>query len=177
MMSCVQMALALTLAICACAPRGADEGPTAATLRNAIESNGAAVALKALYGDPASWAFVLRRISSGDSEWFDVAESLRRVSDAGTSEQLDHAAGEALGTNPALILGRATGPFHLSDLCEAPDHDDQRFETLERALSELDRRISALERLGDPGLSLVRDDCLASLRGAEQELRRFFTAK
>jgi hypothetical protein len=82
--------------------------------------------------------------------------------------------GEALGTNPELVLARATGPFFPSNVCQAPDVDDPRFDGIELALAELNRRIAAVRRVTDPGLAMVRDDCVSSLANSEQGLREFF---
>jgi hypothetical protein len=151
-------------------------GQTAQSVLHEIESQGAARTLQARYADPPAWASVLRNVGSGAPEWFQVAEALRSVSDAGASEELDCAVGEALGANPGLVLGHATGPFFVSEVCSAPDVDDERFGSLQLALAELNRRIAAVQNVAEPGLTLVRDDCLSSLVQSEHGLRRFFGA-
>ena len=142
-----------------------------------VETLGAKTTLNELYRDGKQWKAVLRGIASGTSEWFAVAEALWPASDAQLSEALIAAVGEALGSNARLILLHATGPVFVSEVCRAAELDDERFNTLAKALGELNRRIKGLRRVSDPGLAEVREDCLRSLRQSEAEVRQYFDSR
>src|SRR5512132_3437544 len=145
-----------------------------AEILHEIQTFGARATLNALYRDDDQWTAVLRGIGGGMPEWIAVAEALKRVADAHPSESLDAAMGEALGRNAQLVLSHSAGPFALSSVCAGPDVDDERFDTLAKALAELNRRIRGVERVNDPVLARVRGDCVTALRESEGDLRRFF---
>ena len=153
---------------------GAQTATTPAEILRDVQAIGARATLNALYRNDEQWATVLRGIASGTPQWIDVAEALRRASDAHSSDALDGAVAEALGTNARSVLSRATGPFVLSAICGAPDLHDERFDTLREALAELNRRIRGVERVQDPLLAALRKDCLDSLRASEPDLRHYF---
>ena len=148
--------------------------PRPSDILHDVRTIGAKATLNELYRDDEKWSTLLRGIGGGTAEWFAVAEALRPVTDAHPSEALEAAVGEALGTNAQLILSHATGPFFLATVCKSPDVDDERFDSLRTALTELNRRIRGVERVQDPALAQVRTDCLTALRGSESELRRYF---
>lgn len=150
--------------------------PRPAEIVRDVRSIGAKTTLIELYRDETRWLVVLRGIAGGTSDWFAAAEALRPASDGHQAEALDAAVGEGLARNAGLILSRAAGPFVLSAICRAPDVHDPRFGKYDKAVVELNRRIRGVERVDDPALAGVRNDCLSALRESERELRRFFGA-
>src|SRR6185437_5710533 len=148
--------------------------PRPSEILHDVQTIGAKATLNELYRDDETWIGILRGIAGGTPEWLAVAEALRPVADAHPAEALAGAVGEALGRNARLILSHAAGPFFLSDVCGAPDVDDDRFDKLPAALSELNRRVRGVERVQDPALAQVRTDCLNSLHEGEAKLREFF---
>jgi hypothetical protein len=168
-----RVAVLLGLLFVSASAKAADQ-LDAPAVQHQIAADGAKATVKSLYSNPTAWQSLLRHISTGAPRWFDVGEALRPGSDAGASNELIAAVAESMGSNPALVLSHATGPFYLSDLCGAPDVDDHRFGSLKLALSELNRRIAAVEQVSRPELTAVRRDCLGSLRRSESDLRRYF---
>lgn len=162
-------------ALTATVARAAQQSP--AELKRVIADRGPSAVLQDVYSDQELWQSLLGSIASGSVAWLEIAESLRTVSDAGASEQLTLAVGEALASAPAAVLSRAKGPFHLSEVCTGPDVDDGRWQTYETAAAELVRRIQTVEGVSEPGLRQVRDDCVASLRASDAGLKKFFGKK
>jgi len=146
-------------------------------VKQLIADRGPSAVLHDVYSDDKRWQPLLRGIASGSVAWLEIAESLRTVSDGAASEELTLAVGEALASAPAAVLSRATGPFHLSEVCSGPDVDDARWQTYESAEAELVRRIHVVEGVSDQTLRQVRDDCVASLRASDDGLKSFFGKK
>lgn len=152
---------------------------TAEAIQREIERNGAAAALNELYSDPEAWVSALGGIATGTPAWLRVAELLRPASDAGASEQLELAVGEALGSSPDIVLSwlvtqQGANHYEVPFVCGGIDVDDDRFNGLDLALAEVNRRIRAVEKVADPRLQSVREQCLSKLRESPGHLRRFF---
>lgn len=93
---------------------------------------------------------VLSGIASGTSSWLAVARDLRPVSDAGASQQLDLAVGEALEHRPGNVLRLAIPPFVLGTVCGGPDMDDARYDGARRVMRAVELRQRRLREIHDP---------------------------
>ena len=151
----------------------------AEAIQREVAQAGAAATLNRLYSDPEAWVSALGGIATGTPSWLRVAELLRPASDAGASEQLELAVGEALGSSPVVVLSwlvtqQGANHYEVSFVCGGIDVDDDRFNGFDLALSEVNSRIRAVEQVAEPELQPVRDQCLSELRESPDHLRRFF---
>ena len=122
-----QIALLFLLAASASASGATSITPN--TISQQISTLGAKAALQAIYDNKTTWAQLLAGIASGTKDWLLIADQLRRVSDAGTSEQLGLAVGEALERRPENVLSLGIAEFGVETVCGAPDVDDVRFDS------------------------------------------------
>lgn len=106
-----------------------------------IESRGAMVIVSELYADHKAWHSVLQKIASGDESWLRVANALRAGTDAGASEMLTLAVGEALEHNPNNVFRIASKAFRVSAICGGPDVDDVRYNSYELSMNAINLRI------------------------------------
>ncbi|HJT17127.1 MAG TPA: hypothetical protein VJ853_07060 [Thermoanaerobaculia bacterium] len=111
---------------------------------------------------------VVARAADGELCWMEVADSLRSVSDAGASEELDEAMSQALANNPERVLPFFVrdGGFHIDIVCSgsqvAPE-DNAKFRRWVKQAR------SALEKLQvPPGLERERKQCLAEVERAKR---------
>ncbi len=147
---------------------------SAATILKEVSFRGAKKEVQRLYSKDSLWQAVLKGIASGSEEWLTVAVSLKPSTDAGSSEALDLAIGEALEQNANLVLKR----FGSSkSICGAPDIDDPKYDTYEKALSAVQLRIGKVQAINDVGIKFQRDSCLDSLKESVTGLQNFFGKK
>lgn len=157
--------------------------PGAITSR--IDKFGAKIVLSEAYYDKTGWKQVLAGISTGNPEWLKIASVLRGASEAGASEELTLALGEALGNRPLDVLrfliksGMPAQPvkagvFDVDSLCRGVDIDDDRFNSTELALREIDKRKQALSGVTDPELKNMRDTCIRKLEASKTAISRYF---
>jgi len=139
-----------------------------------IQKRGAKAVVKAFYENCDLWNELLRRIASGEREWIEVAIYLKPGADAGASEMLNFAVGEAIENAPETVLKAAVENYDLKEICCGPDVDDARYSTYSKALATTKRRIEALQKVEDEALQQNRDKCIGNLQEAISRLRRFF---
>jgi hypothetical protein len=137
-------------------------------------SLGARATLERLYNDQRQWSALLAGIATGAPSWLKVATTLRGVSDAGASEQLDLAVGEALEHRPADVLSLAIPSFSLDVVCDGPDVDDPRFDSYELSIAAIERRQAKLRSIHKQSLAALRDSCIADLQKAKSNVARFY---
>jgi len=147
---------------------------TPQTVLDSAASLGARPTLERLYNDQRQWSALLAGIATGAPPWLKVATTLRVVSDAGASEQLDLAVGEALEHRPADVLSLAVPTFSLKVLCDGPDVDDPRFDSYGLSMAAIEQRQAKLRSIQKPSLAAVRDSCIAELEKAKSDVARFY---
>lgn len=128
-------------------------------------------ALTEIAGDDVKWAKFHALIARGDERTMRLAMKLHRVADGHVAEDIAHAFGEALKTNPTGALSIGGAEISIDILCGPPDVDEPAFDSRDRALRELRRRRAALARTH--GASRA-SDCLTRLAAAETGIRRFY---
>jgi hypothetical protein len=133
-------------------------------IRRAIKGIGARAVLIDIYEDWDEWDALLDHIVQGNREWLEIANLLKPVSDAGASEMLDIAVGEALERQPEYVLTVALKIFDLDLVCAAWEYGMPGYETPEQAIGMLEARIESLERLKDNELLPVRNECIEVIR-------------
>ena len=152
----------------------ADTPMTPSSVLESVASIGARDTLRRIYDDKGRWSALLSSIATGEPAWLDVAKKLRAVSDAGASEQLTLAVGEALEHLPANVLKLAAPEFPIENVCGGPDVDDSRFDSYELSVAAINRRESRLRALHQPSLAGVRDLCISELEKAKAGIAQFY---
>jgi hypothetical protein len=141
-----------------------------------ISSVGAKPALAEIYADQTTWHRVIAGIASGETAWIKVSVELHRVSDAGASEQLELAVGEALGHRPLSVLKVAIPAFGIARVCGGPDVDDDRYNSYALSAKVIEKRKRMVRTISDPSLRAMRDKCLGSLEESKLGIARFYGA-
>lgn len=152
----------------------ATEAVTPIAIAKSIASSGARSTLERIYANRSQWDAVLAGIATGSSEWLSVAKLLKPVSDAGSSEQITIALGEALEHEPERILALAGEGFSLSAICDAPDVDDGRYNSYDSAIAAIDRRILHLKAIAIPKFQQSATACVNTLSAAKVDIARFY---
>jgi hypothetical protein len=117
---------------------------------------------------------LLAGIATGKPGWLNTAKKLRAVSDAGATEQIELAAGEALEHRPADVLSLIVDDFGITHVCGGADVDDARFDSYESSMAAIQRREEMLRAVQDDTLRQKRDACLAELDRAKADVSRFY---
>jgi hypothetical protein len=138
-----------------------------------ISKHGAREALHRLHSDDHQWKAFLSHVAAGETKALAAAAQLRTVSDASASGELDFAAGEALKHNPVAVLPLIP-PLALSGVCGAPDIDDPRFDSAERAVRELELRRKSLRKAKKESVEKTREACLRTLADAIPKVKAFY---
>jgi hypothetical protein len=141
---------------------------------DSIASVGARVTLQHLYKNKDQWVGLLAGIATGEPGWLNTAKQLRAVSDAGATEQIDLAAGEALEHRPADVLSLIVDDFGITHVCGGADVDDARFDSYESSMAAIQRREEMLRAVREDTLRQKRDACLAELDRAKADVARFY---
>jgi hypothetical protein len=146
---------------------------TPQSVLDSCSSVGAKATLERLYNDQPQWDALLAGIATGTPAWLEVATTLHVVSDAGSSEQLGSAVGEALEHRPANVLALAIPNFLLEVVCGAPA-DDPRFDSYELSMAAIERREAKLRATHKHSLAALRDACMSELEKAKGDVARFY---
>ena len=148
--------------------------PTPESILHDIKSRGTRSVLKDLYDNETVWRSIMQGIAFGNESWLKVAVALRPGSDAGASEMLALAIGEALEQNSYGVLALATQSFELSEICGGPDVDDIRYDSLEFATKAIELRIAKVASIKDSSLLTVAKMCLRYLENSKKDVARFY---
>jgi hypothetical protein len=144
------------------------------SIRQQIHKHGAKQTVEALYTDNSAWGELLRNISSGEREWLQVAVELKDGADAGASEMIKFAVGEALANKPENVIDIAIKKFGLQTVCSEPDIDDARYSSYEKAVLEINRRIDVLKNIHTHKYQHFRNACIDELNKSKSRLKIFF---
>ena len=128
-----------------------------------------------LFQHPDRWTAIQRRMESADANSVQFGVDMLHHADAGAREMLANSLAGALDRAPELMLTFAKSKqLSTSDICIAPDVDDDRYATLDRAMTALKRRILAVGSVSAPDLHSYKVACLQHLEVAGKEIIRFF---
>jgi len=150
---------------------------TPAMVMRQISSDGPEAAKNWIYDDPKRREEFFAYVGTGASSWLRIANRLRPVSDAGMGEQLELAVGEGLEHRPLNVLRIAAPVFGIDGICGGPDVDDQRYDSYERSLRAVNRRIQRVRRITAPELKRARDRCISQLEQSKKGIAGFFTRR
>ena len=142
-----------------------------------IQKQGPKQTIKLLYANQKTWDMVLRNIASGKQEWLNVAKLLKSGTDAGSSEMLNLAMGEALAYSPKFVLEIMKEDNFFTAVCYGPDLDDIRFSTYDKAINATNFRIAVLEKVNDSNLMDIRNKCIDNLKKSKISLQEYFNVK
>jgi hypothetical protein len=141
----------------------------AADILGDVRQHGARAAATTLWGDHRRWSQVVASIAKGTAEWLDVAIALRAGADGGASEELDEAVFLALKPAPMRVLHLlGAGPFEIASVCSSNVATDYPATKAQRFIAD---RIAVLARMSDQSVRETRDQCVAKLRAALEEIR------
>ncbi len=138
-----------------------------------IDSRGAKVVCEELYSDWNVWYSILqKKIASGDESWLKTAVALRPGSDAGATEMLDLAVGEALEHNPVNVFRFTLKVFPIHYICGAPDYNDPRFNSYDLAMKAINLRIHIVSSMRNIENSVT--ECIQYLETSKEEISHFY---
>jgi len=144
------------------------------TLNSQVTARGPKSIVNELYKSDATWAYLMKQISTGEKAWLEVAVSLRPGSDAGTTSMLEEAVSFALLNNPENVLRFAFPTYKLPNVCGGRADP---LSTYELSMSEIKRQIKSVQSVKDAQLVSLRDICLAELEASKVHLNSFFGSK
>jgi hypothetical protein len=144
------------------------------SILNAIVLKGARMVVTELFSDPQNWEYVLCKIASGDKEWLRVAVGLNKGAEAGASEMLALAVGEALEKAPENVFNITLNSFLLSEICNGPDVDDERYNSYELAIKAIDQRIKMVLSVKDSKLKGTCQNCILYLKQSKEGIEKYF---
>jgi hypothetical protein len=128
-----------------------------------IRVHGAEKVLKKLLQKGGSWNAVHKGISSGDSEWLDVAAALRPATDAGVSSSLDIALFFALKQAPMKVLTLLVElKIPSNEVCSGGlvlDSDPSK----QQINSWFNERIQSVQSVAAANLATIRATCISDL--------------
>jgi hypothetical protein len=173
-----QLALLFILCFLAVPTLAQSEPPlTAAIVSEQIHTLGARHALWAIFNDAPKWSQFLGGVATGSKEWLAIAVQLHSVSDAGSSEGLELAVGEALDHHPENVLSLVVPTLDVSGVCSGPDVDDQRFDSYKLSMAEIAHRQRMVRAMRDPKFAKLRDACVSTLENSKKGIASFYQHK
>lgn len=145
------------------------------TLMKEVSVRGAKVVVSELFNDLPAWKYVLLHIEKGQKSWLKAAVALRPGTDAGASEMLDSAVGNALENAPENVFSITLKEFKLEFICDGPDVDDIRYESYDLAMKAIRKRQKQIRAIRDIHLKAVADKCISLLEEAKVGVAQFYS--
>lgn len=150
---------------------------TASAAMERIKNKGVSKALESFYENKKDWQALLAGVGSGDEKWLNVAVQLKKATDAGTSEQLYLAVGEALEHSPTNVFKIAFPAFTIDMVCTGPDIDDERYNSYDLAIGAIRKRIRMVESVTVPTLESFQLQCVQHLEASKAGIAHFYGNK
>ncbi len=147
---------------------------SAKSIQKDIKVLGSKKVCNSLYDDEKKWNRLLRNIASGDEKWLNVAVRLKEGSDAGSSEMLSLAVGEALEHNPENVFKLTLGNFDINIICGGPDIDNKRYDSYELSINAINKRIQKVSSVNEKNLQSKCKECLQHLSKAKNSIAKFY---
>ncbi len=169
--------LTLTFLLATSVSAWSDSALTPTVVLEKIKTFGARPTLQAIYSDKENWERLLAGIATGTKDWLSIANQLVSVSDAGSSQQLGLAVGEALEHQPENVLSLTFAQFGLSQICGGPDVDNNRFNSYELSITAITKRQAMVRSVKNESLYHLRDSCVVELEKAKIGIAHFYGKK
>jgi hypothetical protein len=147
---------------------------TPSAIRQEIKLLGPKKEVDRLWAKDSLWKVVLEGVSSGNTDWIELGDVLLTGTDAGSTQTLLLALGEALERNPMFVLKRYGRKGMYISICGTPDIDDAKYGTYEKANEAIRTRIKKVQIISEPGLQVSRDSCLVALKASIKPVQVFF---
>ena len=145
---------------------------------------GAKAVLSEAFRNEIAWDQILTGIATGKQHWLALATDLYSVSDAGATEELESAVGEAIGNRPTEVLrflkqGEipslvARERYFGLSVCQGVDIDSNRYDSVKLAFAEIAKRKRALHKVTDPKLKDEKDARIQALEDSKSGILRFY---
>jgi hypothetical protein len=139
-----------------------------------VSLRGAKVVASELFDDLPAWKFVLQHIEKGQKSWLKAAVALRPGTDAGSSEMLDSAVGNALENAPENVFRITLKEFKLEFICDGPDVDDIRYDSYDLAMKAIRKRPNQIRTIKDMHLKAATNKCISLLEKAKVGVAQFY---
>jgi hypothetical protein len=175
----ITFSFAISIVLMTSIAYGADAKPSDFQLKpesllQEIKSKGAGAVVFKLYDDSNTWNYILKKIATGDRSWLGIAVALHPGSDAGSSEMLTLAVGEALEHNPLNVFQIAPKDYQLSFICSGPDVDDNRYDSYELSMKAINLRIKKVAAIKEPSLMNMSKECISFLEESKKGIAQFY---
>lgn len=144
------------------------------TIIDEVSKRGSRMIVSELYDHPTKWNFVLRHIATGNKMWLRVAVSLHPGSDAGASEMLTLAVGEALEKAPVNVFSVALPTLQLESICSGPDIDDVRYNSYDLSIKAIEKRQERISAITEPKFKDVSTKCIQLLEESKSDIAKFY---
>ena len=150
---------------------------TLAMVNKHISTGGPIETVKWIYDNPQRRSEFFSHVGTGASSWLRIANRLKPASDAGMSDQLNLAVGEALEHQPMNVLRIAAPVFGVDTICGGPDVDDQRYDSYKLSMRALNLRIQKVRGVTAPSLKRSRNRCILQLEQSKKGIAQFYMRK
>jgi hypothetical protein len=135
-----------------------------------VSRRGASEVVAELSNQERKWYYVMDKIATGEQAWLKVAVVLRPGSDAGSTEEIFEALGQALKTNPKEVLGLISKDFPLEYVCSWPVVGTPPCTTYELCLKEIEDRQKSVMSVSSRNLRDLCKRCLSSLENGKRQI-------
>jgi hypothetical protein len=149
-----------------------DPADLAREIRQKLQTHHPSAVLSEVVADRRKWSALLRGVESGNRLLMEVTAELSAGADAGYSEMIDLAFGEAIPRAPALVLRIAP---EISGACGNLDDDKPYAQGLPSALAEVRRRMRAVQAVNAAALQHRKAECLAHLLHLSKALPGYYS--
>lgn len=106
---------------------------------------------------------LIKQIESGEPKWLEVAELLRQHTDAGASEAIATALGNAIKNNPEAVLAMMSD-FEVKWSCSVPLIEPSKQEFI----NFVDLTLKSMSKVTDENLNTKKSICIEQLNAATQ---------
>jgi hypothetical protein len=147
------------------------------TIISEVKSRGAKAVVRELAKDWSVWDSICDKIASGDQAWLKAAAALQAGTDAGASETLDLALGEALEHDPKNVFESVGKTMNLESICSGPDVDNARYNSYELSMKAINLRINKVAAVKDRSLRKMSKECMHYLVESKKGIADFYQVK
>jgi hypothetical protein len=138
------------------------------SIESRIEKEGAQIILRKVYGK-SEWKSIIEGIQMANPRWLRIGKDLRKVSDAGASEELRISLAQGLEVNPANVFRNAlneSDSAQVSWVCQTTGIE----RPMEVEIRSVEKRILAIQSIKENDLEKISSICLGSLETIKTRL-------
>lgn len=142
-----------------------------------VSEKGSSKIVSELLTSENKWNYVIDKISTGESNWLKVAVTLRPGTDAGATEMIFGALGNALKFNPKEVLNLVSEKFTLKHICSWPVVGEPPCTEYSLCLKEIEERQKSVIAVSDKNLITLCKQCVDSLEKGKEEIAGSYEIK